>query len=1065
VFLGWPPQVLPDLKDHPLGALHSGAEHLQALLGSFSTDIDGFMLSLEAGPATSFSCNDIGTKRMANQHFGHALDHAMAASLGISLKEFKPEQRPLPLQRSEVRYFVILPAAEGHAGRRRSCIRDTLTGRRRFEVPEVRIDGVLHRPTLHSRADQGSVGWPFLSWLYQAQGIRGSLHHDDCHRQWNNSRNAIREAGLETALIEAIAAMSCHQGPWHGNAFFCIIRDAGRWYFQTRDVDCPIFLALYPELSKDLGADSGDMGSKEHMQFVFEKASRAHLLHNKGDNVKLGRWYSYVGKCKAFRPSRSSILLVLLSYGLRKGWWDHISDTPLYSSRHMQGDLADFGVGAEDLAAAAHVAEQLAVKKAGGGELVAPRSVKESNRLVERMRTGCKNTLHFTANVLANKWSCQMQDLLFTFLEPSSKAHSCHVSLSKTQAGCMQWRLMQAKGSWLDQLGGVWAKFEDMEALNYIGFKFESDLDEAEELHEQRLATVCFRLSLCICSHEFLTGAAYSFTLPCYFAALLDPDETARQGALALLKQWWETLCRLEATALDNPRCRKFVDSLVWPRDCFVRELLILLLEARFESIPEEAVRQPLLDYCRGLLGTKMVEDAFNVERNKECFSRRNLIGRLSRWHVLLARDTLGEYDRKALAITPAAKLAAATAEKVTAKICDGNQGVFSLGEEVLKELGQESTDWVSQAPQTAMLRPAAWLAALDAKGEWEPLEKAWLSLLLTKGALLYDATKKRASLVFKVTQYGVFTWQLTGFKAEGKFKYMRPVHATAAAKQPWLFISINSLVAWRAAASVCLPPSKAMKLLGRSAPGGLVLQMQGDPCSLPAWGAQHAFSSMTVHFLQKLMSHFKIPFGKGCRPTNEKGMLKALVKHVTGETPSETRLVELLAYRLKSAPDDACEGLVLDAENMSIVKEMVAPEDLPEVLNLEQEKAKAKEKQKKDSEPGSSSSSGNTAAGAPGRIKLARHKVSLTGSVTPDWAKSLTPQVAGCTLCEDSARHHRWACTYPKAPPCHVTKAWTNTGYTRVGALIHVLQTVWGWHEAATGESCPFQLEAAVLD
>ena len=111
---------------------------------------------------------------------------------------------------------------------------DKATGKTRFEVPETKVNGALQRPTLHARADQGTLGWPFLEWIYQAQGIRGSLHNDDCHRQWNNSRNAIRDAGLETALIEGIAAMSCHQGPWHGNSFFCITRDAGKWYFSSR---------------------------------------------------------------------------------------------------------------------------------------------------------------------------------------------------------------------------------------------------------------------------------------------------------------------------------------------------------------------------------------------------------------------------------------------------------------------------------------------------------------------------------------------------------------------------------------------------------------------------------------------------------------------------------------------------------------------------------------------------------------------------------------------------------------------------------------------------------------
>ena len=98
---------------------------------------------------------------------------------------------------------------------------------------------------------------------------------------------------------------------------------------SARDATCLVFLTLYPELTKELGLDSGDLGSEGHMKLVFLKASKAYLLHNKGDNVKLGRWYSYVAKAKVWRESRLPILLVLLAYGMQKGWWKHISETPL----------------------------------------------------------------------------------------------------------------------------------------------------------------------------------------------------------------------------------------------------------------------------------------------------------------------------------------------------------------------------------------------------------------------------------------------------------------------------------------------------------------------------------------------------------------------------------------------------------------------------------------------------------------------------------------------------------------------------------------------------------------
>lgn len=64
-------------------------------------------------------------------------------------------------------------------------------------------------------------------------------------------------------------------------------------------------------------------------------------------------------------------------------------------------------------------------------------------------------------------------------------------------------------------------------------------------------------------------------------------------------------------------------------------------------------------------------------------------------------------------------------------------------------------------------------------------------------------------------------------------------------------------------------------------------------------------------------------------------------------------------------------------------------------------------------------------------------------------------------TLSRDDRRFSRWSGSYPTRaqPPIYVTKAWGGqTGLNLEGALIHVLRTLWLWHEEATGEPCPYQ-------
>lgn len=74
--------------------------------------------------------------------------------------------------------------------------------------------------------------------------------------------------------------------------------------------------------------------------------------------------------------------------------------------------------------------------------------------------------------------------------------------------------------------------------------------------------------------------------------------------------------------------------------------------------------------------------------------------------------------------------------------------------------------------------------------------------------------------------------------------------------------------------------------------------------------------------------------------------------------------------------------------------------------------------------------------------------------------ARRFMPSVPKATISIDSRRFHRWSAFHPReAQPRFSTKSWgPNTGIS-----VHVLSTVWAWHEAETGESCPYQWPTTV--
>ena len=83
----------------------------------------------------------------------------------------------------------------------------------------------------------------------------------------------------------------------------------------------------------------------------------------------------------------------------------------------------------------------------------------------------------------------------------------------------------------------------------------------------------------------------------------------------------------------------------------------------------------------------------------------------------------------------------------------------------------------------------------------------------------------------------------------------------------------------------------------------------------------------------------------------------------------------------------------------------------------------------------------------------------SLPGTL--EFARQFAPDVPGCKLEWDLTLHFRWKCTYPTVDPPHmVTKAW-NDEVSTLEALKEVLWKIWRWHFLATGQKCPFEIDA----
>ena len=234
-------------------------------------------------------------------------------------------------QSHEVRYFVMTRDARSQEDRKRSCIRDSVSGAKAYEMPVVVKDGVLQEYVLHTTADRG-VGWSALMWLYHGPPqVNGFLLTDRFHDIQNRIKEAQSIAGLTLSKLEWSVIMNSRAGPWNGGAHNSTMKAAGRELFSVLNRECPLFQYLYEDLALELGVQTSEaaFGTDEHMDIALRACKERWEKTSIGDQTKSSRWWSFESNGKSFLDCRTLTLYVALYMGFKRGWWKTWEQCPL----------------------------------------------------------------------------------------------------------------------------------------------------------------------------------------------------------------------------------------------------------------------------------------------------------------------------------------------------------------------------------------------------------------------------------------------------------------------------------------------------------------------------------------------------------------------------------------------------------------------------------------------------------------------------------------------------------------------------------------------------------------
>ena len=148
------------------------------------------------------------------------------------------------------------------------------------------------RPLLTLVQDEGPQGLAAACFLQNHLKASVVTLHDVFHREWNDTKGALKAAGLWWVVLLTTCTFNVAFGPWDGAGFFGKIKGAAQELFAKTRVQDPLFQTFYNALCRDEGEPA--VGSVEHQQQILDKGTQHEAYALKGPRVALCRWFHWV---------------------------------------------------------------------------------------------------------------------------------------------------------------------------------------------------------------------------------------------------------------------------------------------------------------------------------------------------------------------------------------------------------------------------------------------------------------------------------------------------------------------------------------------------------------------------------------------------------------------------------------------------------------------------------------------------------------------------------------------------------------------------------------------------
>ena len=513
-----------------------------------------------------------------------------------------------------------------------------------------------------------------------------------------------------------------------------------------------------------------------------------------------------------------------------------------------------------------------------------------ARKLVGKLKSASYSMCHFACTTLAKPWSRRKFLQYCNVTVPLETRFDQEREGLTTRRGTEHLYMNLVRGNFANVFVELWEHVCSREFAFTCGYTA-GRRSEALVNKEMVLARSLKVYVLDIISELALSDLWCTRQLPQRFWGLrasdeVEAEEAKLQECLASLRETWGAYVKLEEAAQRLAEAEELLVHCRWPYEQWTKEVMIMLCECDFETVPPHAAKQ-IKDWASGFHSTLLVEQEWNHVREGERQSRSGRFGAASIWHRVFASDLLTDWGRPAMVTNTQGNCAAKEQLPSDMFTVPKKSEDTTLGSDAMQKLVAAKGAFPSMSARNVRLSSLVWAAAEKCQGDVNVLRGAWRSLLQQPGTITKHRERDECQLVCATSRYGFLSMRMRVLRS-GPHMKLKPWTPAAEAMVVDLVENIGD---WDVMEIKCCPPCW---------PGWteevnhLEFLLATDPQPLLEFSARTCFRGLTKPFLAELMSLLHVP---GRRDLKVAMLCTALLKHIFPGASTDD-LEEILARR-----------------------------------------------------------------------------------------------------------------------------------------------------------------------